>query len=794
MSVIPEYKLEDIQKFMALAVKGRDKALSQPLPFEEWKCLAYPTMFKYPDRFNIIPVDYSKPIRVSPTGQELLKIVDLHKEELDKIRIECPADEQDAQITNLFREIFKPTYEISLAEPLMIPGTLIERNETINMMVPIWFNTTLSSVNVRLGFDNLDASTPGAIPLGDKPVHMMLGGTTGSGKSVALNDIICSLLLEYPPWELSLVLADFKIVELSRYANRIPTPHVKLVAATGSTEFALSTFKYLTDEMSARQKIFTAAGVQNLKDFRKKFDLCMPRILLIADEFVQMYENVKIAAENGSDNADEIKSSINNAISAVARLGRSQGVHMLLSSQNMDGVLDDQTAGQFSAGASLKATATVSKTLIGNDAGATIKVKGRAFVNLDKTVPTSENIQVRVPFIESEAKVVDGRETKTYLLELLETMNTLAKQIGFSSEPFYYNETDTIPRKYLYDALAECKAYLANPDEGDAIRNEIYKDMTFARIPLGKELAYTQQLSYPISLQFKKEHNLLINADDNITKLNIVKLVAEDLSYYADKFVITSADVALYRQCDLESIAKVRSLAVDTDTTGNVPERYFNIVKIRKQLLDLQSIFDTSSNGVWNSNLALEYVYSLLASRYFPPLSLIQNAVGEDYSDYDTLNGIGIIDFVSRKLPDLGEDARASVVSILSKFISFHKTLKTMTHNFTERLCSSSFSKIIIWWLGIDNFTDIGLREVRNTILDCFSSSCQVGVFNVVIPSLRCDQVSDICEACNFILEKCNKQFFMDACITPKSININENSYQVFDRSLRSHTIVRLYS
>lgn len=793
MSIIPEYKLEDIQRFMNLAVKGKDKALAQSLPFEEWKCLAYPTLFKNPDKFNVSLMDYSKPIRVSPTGQELLKIVDAHRKELDEIRTNYPADQQDAQITELFRSIFKPVYEINIKEPVTIPGTLVERGETINMMVPIWFNTTISSVNVRLGFDNLDASTPGAIPLGDKPVHMLLGGTTGSGKSVAINDIICSLLLEYPPWELSLVLADFKIVELSRYANRIPTPHVKLVAATGSTEFALSTFKYLTEEMTARQKIFTAAGVQNLKDFRKKFDLCMPRILLIADEFVQMYENVKVAVEKGSDNADELKSSIGNAISAVARLGRSQGVHMLLSSQNMDGVLDDQTAGQFSAGASLKATGPVSKTLIGNDAGAGIKVKGRAFVNLDKTVPSSTNVQVRVPFIESEAKVVDGKETKTYLLELLETMNSLAEQVNYRSEPFYYNENDTIPRQYFYDALAECKAYMNNPDEGDNIRNEIYKDITFARLPLGKELAYTTQLAYPISLQFKKEHNLLINADDNITKLNIIKLVAEGLSYFANKFVIVSADIVLYRQCNLESIAKKRSLLVDTFTTGTAPEHYLNMVNIRTQLLDLQNIFDTSSNGNWDSTLALEYVYNLLASKYATPLYLIKDSIDKNYSEL--LNPDVIVDeFVKERMPNLEADNLVFVTTVLSKLVSFYKTFRTMTHNFSERLCSRSFSKIVVWWLGIDNFTNIATADVRGPILNYLSSSCQVGIFNVIIPSLRCDRVSSLCEACNFILEKCNKQFFTDASISPKTININENSYQVFDRSMRSHTIVRLYS
>lgn len=777
---------------MEKAKSNYEMMMSQPLNFEEWKCLAYPTLLREGEKFGVTKIAYGKPIRVSPTGLELLEILDQHKAELDDIRVNVAADQQDAEITALLKKIFVPVNEFTLDKPLTVKGSMIDHGEQVNLDVPVWFDSTLKCVNVRLGFANLDASTPASIPLGDKPVHMMLGGMTGSGKSVALNDIICSLLLEYPPWELLLVLADFKIVELSRYANRIPTPHVKLVAATGSTEFALSTFKYLTDEMTARQKVFTAAGVQNLKDFRKKFDLCMPRILLIADEFVQMYENVKISTEKGSENADELRKSINNAISAVARLGRSQGVHMLLSSQNMDGVLDEQTAGQFAAGATLKATPNVSKTLIGNEDGAGITFKGRAITNLDKA-STAEMTLVRVPFIESEPKTVDGVEQKTYLLSLLEEMDTLADSVGFKNELFYYNEQDTIPKKYYYDALAECKNYMANPDEGDPIRNDLYKQQTFARIPLGRELAYTQQLSYAISLQFKRENNLLINADDIITKTSVVQLVGEGLSYFAKKFVIAYTDIALYKQADLEGFARKQGVTIEVDSTGDLPSRYIDLVHSRQSLIDLQSLLDTKSGGKWDNDLALAFVYDMLrgTSTRVPSLADVKAVLQDQYAD---LEHDGLEEFMKKNGSELEGATLDFMIMTFGRFLAFKNSISALTQNFTKGFSSKSFEPIIVWWLGVDNFKDISTGDVRKALCSYLADCCQVGVFNVLVPSLRCDRITDICGACNFILEKCGKQFFNDAAITPKTININENSYQVFDRSVRSHTIVRLYS
>lgn len=789
MSVIVKYGFEQVKDFMQLVSKNYEDNLTQSLPFEEWKCLAYPNMYSHPKDFRIVPWKLGEQINVAPSAVEMLKIIKAHEKEAQDIELNEPPEKQDFLKTQLFKRILVPTHSFTITEPITIPGTIDGKN----IQVPIWFNSTLKSVNVRLGFDKLDSSKPGAIPLSDLPVHMMLGGITGSGKSVALNDIICSLLLEYPPWELSLVLADFKIAELSRYANRIPTPHVKIVAATSSIEFALSMFAYIIDEMNARLEVFTACGVQNIKDFREKYNLCMPRMLLIADEFVQMYENVKDAEQKGNDKAEELRRQINSAISAIARLGRSQGVHMLLSSQNMDGVLDEQTAGQFGAGASLAATPAVSKTLIGNTAGATLRGKGKAYVNLNKNEKEiKDNILVRVPYISADISEEDANAGKlSYLQQLLKEMYDKATALGFNNTPYYYNENVSIPRPLYYKSLMNCLEYYLDPQEGSPLANNLYKKQAFARIPLGREIAYTTEDSYQLTLRYKQYNNLLINADDSFSKIYITRLIGEGLSYYSSKFVIISADEVLYQQANLAEFAEKQNVKMETNFTGELPSGYFNLVATRQACIDLQNLFTSRDpSGKWDDDAALEFAYNTLDDRTKPAFTNLVGVMRGNYADLAQEN-------IHERVEELFQNQEGINPSfcekLLGKYVSYRKTFAKLTNNFTEVLGPKSFDAIVIWWMGAELIKGVTDYETKRTLASFLGRSCQVGVFNVLVPSLRCGPLSDMSMGCNYILERCSKEFFLDVSL-PRMININKNSYGFHDRELSIHKFLRIYS
>ena len=202
-----------------------EEQLTQTLVFEDWKCRALPALFNNPKQFGVVPYKYGSTIKVCPTGLQMARIIEEYRKDIQEIEFKCPIEEQDLRKSELFRSILKPVREFKIDSPIYIDG---KTSDGVELKVPIWFNTTLKSINLRPGFANLDSSTPACFPLSDQVVHAMAGGRTGAGKSVLLNDLIATLLLEYPPWELDLMLADFKIVELSRYGNRFPTPHVVL--------------------------------------------------------------------------------------------------------------------------------------------------------------------------------------------------------------------------------------------------------------------------------------------------------------------------------------------------------------------------------------------------------------------------------------------------------------------------------------------------------------------------------------------------------------------------------------
>ncbi|MEG2262776.1 MAG: FtsK/SpoIIIE domain-containing protein [Acinetobacter sp.] len=713
------------------------------------------------------------------------RILETASGRIQNIELNTPVEQQDLAKTQLYKELLQPVKEFTIREPILLDGTCYGDK----VQVPVWFNTTLKSINIRPGFAKLDTALPACLPLSDAPVHALIGGKSGSGKSVLLNDIITTLLFEYPPWELEMMLADFKVVELSRYANRIPTPHVSIVAATSSTEFALSLFKSMTAEMNARQDVFTMVGVQNIKDFRKKFDLVLPRVLLIADEFVQMYQNIKIAMEAGNDKADEQKQQINASISGVARLGRSQGMHMVLSSQDMGGVLDEQTSGQFAAGIALSGEASVSNTLIGNTAGTTLEGKGKAYLNLNKTGKSVEdNELVWVPFINDNISEEDAAAGKmSYLQNSLLQTYQLAQKYGWSRKPVYYNENETIPRQLYAEHLKYAVHQFNNPAEGTDIQNSIYKLDTFAAIPLGKEIALTEAPTCLLTLKRRRMSNLVIAADTMLTRIYIMKLVAEGLNAYNATQIILAADNSMYLQTQFETLLKSPVVIPQAE----VPVRYINMVSARLELLSTQAFL--TSHGVkssWNEELVFKrHVESCAGSKR----NLIANVlrVGEMLEFR-----FSQVERIEHELPkfsvQLSPDEKKVFSAAVSRTNSTYQTVEKMTNGSFEVITASSFEQLVVWWVGLEEVQGILDYEMKQKLLGFFEASPSVGIFNVLV-AVHWQRVGSFATKCNFILEKASKDFFNDIEL-PKNININKNSFQLHNRELRTRNIIRMFN
>jgi len=148
--------------------------------------------------------------------------------------------------------------------------------------------------------------------------HGALAGTSGSGKSNFLHVLITGMALRYSPDELQFYLVDGKAgVGFQRYQR---LPHAKVVSLQTSPLLALSVLREMVAEMDARYAMFSTAGVDNLSSYRTQTSKVVPRVLLIADEYQNLFE------------ADSLEAS--NLIMKLAEKGRAAGVHLFLSSQS----------------------------------------------------------------------------------------------------------------------------------------------------------------------------------------------------------------------------------------------------------------------------------------------------------------------------------------------------------------------------------------------------------------------------------------------------------------------------
>jgi len=176
--------------------------------------------------------------------------------------------------------------------------------------------------------------------------HLLVCGKTGSGKSTFLHALITNTALHYSPDEVEFYLIDFKKgVEFKTYATH-RLPHARVIAIESEREFGLSVLERLDAELRRRGDLFRAAGVQDLPDFRRaRPDEIMPRVLLVIDEFQELFvEDDKLAQDAAL------------LLDRLVRQGRAFGIHVLLGSQTLSGAysLARSTMGQMAVRVALQ--------------------------------------------------------------------------------------------------------------------------------------------------------------------------------------------------------------------------------------------------------------------------------------------------------------------------------------------------------------------------------------------------------------------------------------------------------
>ncbi len=204
--------------------------------------------------------------------------------------------------------------------------------------------------------------------------HVLIAGKTGSGKSSLLHTIITAGAARYRPDQLHFYLLDFKKgVEFKIYADA-GLPHARVIGIESEREFGRSVLQRLDADLQQRGEWFREAGVQELAEYRLRTGKELPRLMLVIDEFQEIFSR-----------DDRLASDCTVLLDRLVRQGRSFGMHVILSSQSLAGAqsLPRATLGQMAVRIAMQCSESDAALILADDNSAArlISRPGEAIYN-----------------------------------------------------------------------------------------------------------------------------------------------------------------------------------------------------------------------------------------------------------------------------------------------------------------------------------------------------------------------------------------------------------------------------
>ena len=234
--------------------------------------------------------------------------------------------------------------------------------------------------------------------------HLLIAGTTGSGKSVCINTIILSLLYRHTPDKCKFILIDPKMLELSTYEG---VPHLLCPVITEAKK-AASILGWVVKEMESRYRLMTKVGVRNIDTYNSKHKLPMPYIVVVVDE---MSDLMLVAGKE-----------IENYIQKLSQMARAAGIHIIMATQRPSvDVITGTIKANFPTRISFQVTSKIdSRTILGEQGAEQLLGKG------DMLYMSSANkiIRIHAPFVsDTEIEKVNiflrHQEEPDYIDEIL---------------------------------------------------------------------------------------------------------------------------------------------------------------------------------------------------------------------------------------------------------------------------------------------------------------------------------------------------------------------------------------
>jgi S-DNA-T family DNA segregation ATPase FtsK/SpoIIIE len=290
-----------------------------------------------------------------------------------------------SKIINLSDDIARNTSSES-ARIATIPGSNTVGIELPNNMRE---NVFLSEILANTDFKKKEIKLPIALGknISGKPIvgdlasmpHLLIAGTTGSGKSVCINTIILSLLYRHTPDKCKFILIDPKMLELSTYEG---IPHLLCPVITEAKK-AASVLGWVVKEMESRYRLMTKEGVRNIDGYNTKHKLPMPYIVVVVDE---MSDLMLVAGKE-----------IENYIQKLSQMARAAGIHIIMATQRPSvDVITGTIKANFPTRISFQVTSKIdSRTILGEQGAEQLLGKG------DMLYMSSANriVRIHAPFV-----------------------------------------------------------------------------------------------------------------------------------------------------------------------------------------------------------------------------------------------------------------------------------------------------------------------------------------------------------------------------------------------------------
>lgn len=267
-------------------------------------------------------------------------------------------DVSNEGLSVLASEIAKKTKEETHKIVKLAPEAVCQKRDAIN--------------NIRIAVGQIGGNTQWfEFSSSKNTYHALVGGATGSGKTVFLHNIILHGAASYKPSELQFCLLDFK--EGTEFQFYQDLPHVRILSMEADASFGLEFLRFINSFIMKRGALFKSLRVSNYSDARKVYNGTLPRILIIVDEFqVPLSDQYRGASE------------VAELLDDISKRGRSFGIHLILSSQSLAGVsLRTSTLAQIPLRIALKLSKDDSERFLaeGNVEPAFFSRRGQAVMN-----------------------------------------------------------------------------------------------------------------------------------------------------------------------------------------------------------------------------------------------------------------------------------------------------------------------------------------------------------------------------------------------------------------------------